>query len=90
METAQIIEQFKQVLAEIKLQGLPIEQATDVAKIILQESGKFKRTEMMNNHSPKNGDSNGNGNASATDKQKEALKNFRVSFSDDITTTESS
>ena len=90
METAQIKTEFDQIIAEeMKTNGLSIEQATDVAKVILQESGKFKRTEMLN-HSTQNGNSNGNGNAPATEKQKEALKNFRISFPDSISKGEAS
>jgi len=50
---------FEQILSEVaRINGIPIESATQVATVILQESGKFERTEMMNN----NGFSRNNGN----------------------------
>ena len=96
METAKIKEQFESILADVmKINGLSIEQATDVAKVILQEHGKFRRTEMLSQARQSNGNgySNGNGsngNQPATDKQKEALKKWRVSFADSITKDEAS
>ena len=99
METLQIKEEFESILADVmKINGLPIEQATDVAKAILTESGKDRRTAMMN-QSRQNGNGisnangsngNGNGNQPATEKQKEALKKWRVSFSDGISKDEAS
>lgn len=42
---------FEQILNEvIRIQGLPVESATQVAAVILQESGKFERTEMLKMH----------------------------------------
>jgi hypothetical protein len=96
METAKIKEQFESILADVmKINGLPIEQATDVAKVILIESGKDRRTAMIqskqNGGNPVTGNgSNGNGNQQATDKQKEALKKWRVSFADNLTKDEAS
>lgn len=92
METAQIKTEFDQIIAdEMKTNGLSMEQAVDVAKTIMQEAGKFKRTEMMNHAKQHgNGTANGNGNASATDKQKELLKKFNVSFADSLTRSEAS
>ena len=90
METAQIKTEFDQIIAdEMKTNGLSTEQAVDVAKTIMQEAGKFKRTEMMN-HAKQNGTANGNGTASASDKQKDLLKKFNVSFADNITKGEAS
>ena len=91
MKTAEIKEQFEGILADVmKIQGLPVEQATEVALTILRESGKYKRTEMLSQVRQSNGNSNGNGDKPATEKQKEALKKFRVSFSDNISKEEAS
>ena len=97
METTQLKQEFERILSDVvKINGLPIEQATDVAKVILQESGKYKRTEMMN-QSRQNGSyavsgngSSGNGNDPATEKQLNALKSFKVSFNEGITKAEAS
>ena len=95
METTQIKEQFEQILAEVvKTNGLSIEQATDIAKVILQESGKDRRTAMMNqpraSDAPNGSSSHGNGDAPATEKQLAALKSFRVTFKEGITKAEAS
>jgi len=52
MKTIQEIKTvFEQILHEVaRINGIPIESATQVATVILQESGKFERTEMMNNN----------------------------------------
>lgn len=85
METAQIKTEFDQLIAdEIKTHGLSIEQAVDVAKTIMQEAGKFKRTEMLS-QTKQNGTANGNGAAPASDKQKEFMRKLKISFSDNIT-----
>lgn len=85
METAQIKTEFDQIIAdEMKTNGLSTEQAVDVAKTIMQEAGKFKRTEMMN-HSKQNGTANGNGTAPASDKQKDFMRKLKISFSDNVT-----
>ena len=96
METQTIKQQFEQILADVvKINGLSIEQATDVAKAILQEAGKYNRTEMLS-HARQNGSyaasngSSGNGNELATEKQLKALKSFGVSFSEGITKAEAS
>lgn len=84
---------FEQILSEvIKINGIPIESATQVAQVILQESGKFQRTEMMNNARLKsNGNANNNnGGQPATFKQKNALDNFGIKYSEDITKAEAS
>ena len=98
MDTKQLKQDFEQILSDVmKINGLPIEQATDVAKAILQESGKYKRTEMMNqarqngSYAVSGNGSSGNGNQPATEKQLAALKSFRVSFNEEgITKAEAS
>lgn len=107
MKTIQEIKTiFEQILSEVaRINGIPIESATQVATVILQESGKFERTEMMNQARQNNNYSNGNqqpalnnngngsnngGKAPATDKQKNALDNFGITYSEDITKAEAS
>ena len=47
----QIKSDFEQTLSEVvKINGISVESAVQVATVILQESGKFERTEMMNNN----------------------------------------
>ena len=57
MKTTQEIKtEFEQVLSEVsRINGMTAESAVQVATMILQESGKFQRTETMHN-----GNSNGN------------------------------
>lgn len=87
--TQEIKSNFEQILSDvIKIQGLPVESATQVATAILQESGKFERTEMLNSNG-RNGN-NSNGNGPATEKQKSALAKFGVKFEDSITKGEAS
>lgn len=91
METQEIKEQFKQALEEvIKINGITTESAVNVATIILQESGKDRRAELYNKHRFNNNGFNRNSNQPATDKQKDALRKWRVEFSDDITKAEAS
>jgi len=88
METSQIREEFKQLLAGVVNDGVPIEQATEIARVILQESGKDRRTAMMNqsrqNGNAVNGNGYGNGDKPATYKQKKALQSFGVRYADNI------
>ena len=94
METQEIKEQFKQTLEEVtKINGITTESAVQVATVILQESGKDRRAELLretrlnNNGFNKN---NKNGNQPATYKQKNALRNFGIKYSNNITKSEAS
>ena len=99
METAQIREEFKEILAGVVNDGVPAEQATEIAKAILQESGKDRRTAMMN-QSRQNGNfgngyhngngSNGNGFQPATWKQKKTLQNMGIRYDGNISKAEAS
>lgn len=89
-------EEFKQILSDVKgIAGMNPEKAVDVALTLVQESGKDKRIEVMN-EAKLNNNSNGfsrnysNGNAPATERQKFALMKNGVSFSDNITKAEAS
>lgn len=90
-------QEFKQILAEVKNMDIPAESAVHVAEVILQESGKDRRAEMCNrNRYNSNGYSRNygrnirNGNEPATDGQKNAMDNFRIEYSEDITKAEAS
>ena len=91
METQQIKEEFKQILADVMKDGVSPDEAHSSARIILQESGKDRRTILMN-QSRQNGNAvNGNGNdASATPRQLNALKKFGVSHEAGISKAEAS
>ena len=97
METTQIKEEFEGILADVmKIDSLPIEQATDVAKAILTESGKDRRTAMMsqsrqNGNGYHNGNGfNGNGVQPATWKQKKTLQNMGIRYDGNISKSEAS
>ena len=93
----EIKNEFEQILSEvIKINGISVESATQVAQVILQESGKFQRTEMMNqarlnsNGNTNNGNGNNNGYQPATNKQKIAMENLEIKFNKNISKTEAS
>ena len=92
MKTIQEIKQdFEQVFAEVsRIDGITAESATDVAKVILQESGKNSRTQVMNTNNNSNAKRAYNSNAPATYKQKYLLKMNGVSFPENITISEAS
>ena len=97
MQSHEIHQQFEKILGELRnIQGLPEESAVQVAQVILQEAGKDRRGELANNaKSSNNGyyssQSSENGsNQSATEKQKHALTNFGIEYSEDITKAEAS
>ena len=96
METTQIREEFKQIFAGVMNDGVPSEQATEIAKAILQESGKDRRTAMMsqsrqNENSYQNGNGfNGNGVQPATWKQKKTLQNMGIRYDGNISKSEAS
>lgn len=83
METQTIKQQFEQILAEVlKIRDISPETATHIATVILQETGKFKRTEMLSQSRQRyNSD---NGNKPATDKQKQALRNLGIQHDSNI------
>jgi len=96
METTQIREEFKQIFAGVVGDGVPSEQATEIAKVILQESGKDRRTAMMS-QSRQNGNGYHNGNGStgngvqlATWKQKKTLQNMGIRYDNNISKAEAS
>lgn len=69
------------------IQGLNTSDRVQMAIALLREYGKYNRGEAMSTAK-----ANGNGNQvmPATDKQKNALSNFGVKFSDTITKSEAS
>ncbi len=86
METTEIKQQFEQILAEVlKIRDMSPETATHIATVILQEAGKYQRTAMMNQSRQKFSES---GNKPATYKQKQALSNLGIQYSDNISKSE--
>ena len=98
METADISKQFEQILSELKeIEDLTDDSIVQVAQVILQESGKDRRAALANkakssnngyftrSQSSENGD-----NQPATERQKNALSNFKIPYSEDITKIEAS
>ena len=98
METSQIRDEFKEIFAGVVKDndGVPTEIAADIAKAILTESGKDRRTAMMNqsrqNGNAVNGNGNGyrNGDQPATWKQKKTLQNLGVRYEAGITKSQAS
>lgn len=96
METTQIREEFKQILADVMKDGVSPDEAHSSARIILQEAGKDRRTALMN-QSRQNGNgyqngngSNGNGIQLATWKQKKTLQNMGIRYDGNISKTQAS
>lgn len=87
MKTIQEIKnEFEQILSEvIRINGISVESATQVATVILQESGKFQRTEILNS----NGRNNSNGKP-ATQKQIKYLQDLGVLVEPGMTSREAS
>jgi hypothetical protein len=89
MKTIQEIKaDFEKAITEVPvMQGLNTSDRVQIAIALLREYGKYSRGEAMST-----GKNNGNGNQvmPATDKQKNALSNFGVKFSDTITKSEAS
>jgi fructosamine-3-kinase len=91
MNIQEIKEQFEQVLNEvIKINGLTIESATQVAQVIITEAGKDRRAELLREARLNNNRNNSNGNQPATFKQKKALRNFGIKYRNDITKSQAS
>ena len=74
----QIKSDFEQILSEVvRINGISVESAVQVATVILQESGKFERTEMMNNNGFNRNNSNGN-DKPVSEKQRKFLQDLGV------------
>jgi len=88
MKTIQEIKSnFEQILSEVsKIPEITQDSATQIAAVILQESGKFERTEMMNNNRNNN---NGN-NKPVTQKQLKYLQDLGIAFTPNMTSREAS
>jgi len=85
MKTTQEIKiEFEQVLSEVsKISGMTAESAVQVATMILQESGKFQRTETMHN-------GNSNGDKPASPKQIKFLQDLGILVEPGITSKKAS
>jgi len=81
----QIKSDFEQTLSEVaRINGVSVDSAVQVATVILQEYGKYSRC-------PEIEADNGNGgDAPATDSQRNAMRNLKISFSDNISKAEAS
>jgi len=98
MKTIEIKEQFEQLLSDLKtIDGFTIDSAIQVAQTIVQESGKDRRTELLNREKSSNNgycissqSSENNGYQPATYRQKNALTKFGIQFSETITKSEAS
>lgn len=92
MKTIQEIKQdFEQIFAEVsRINGITTDSATEVAKVILQESGKNSRTQAMQSNNDSNARRAYNSNAPATEKQKYMLKKLKVDFQENISKSEAS
>lgn len=92
MKTAQEIKnEFEQVFSEISsINGVSADSAIQVATVILQESGKNNRTQLMNASNNSNEKGSYSSNVPATEKQKYTLKKNGVSFPDNISKSEAS
>lgn len=89
MKTIQEIKSdFEQILSEVvKISGISIDSAVQVSAVILQESGKFQRTEMMNNN--RNGNNSSSGKP-ATQKQLKYLQDLGIAVTPNMTSREAS
>ena len=94
MKTIEIKEQFEQILRDLNtIEDFRPESAIQVAQVILQESGKDRRTELLrdarvSNNGFNSSQNKANGAQPATERQKNALMRFGIDFSDDITKSE--
>ena len=85
MKTTQEIKtEFEQVLSEVsRINGMAAESAVQVATMILQESGKFQRTETMHN-------GRNNNDKPATEKQIKFLQDLGILVEPGITSKKAS
>lgn len=93
MKTIQEIKSdFEQVLSDLsKINGMTPESSVQVATVILQESGKFQRTQMMNGNSNSNGRNYGNGgDKPITEKQRKFMQDLGITVTPNMTSREAS
>lgn len=89
--TQEIKSDFEQILSEVsKINGITTESAVQVSTVILQESGKFQRTEMMNGNRNGNGNGNGNGDKPASPKQIKFLQDLGILVEQGMTSRKAS
>ncbi|MBN1794248.1 MAG: hypothetical protein JW844_04730 [Candidatus Omnitrophica bacterium] len=80
----QIKSDFEQILSEVlRINGISVESAVQVSTVILQESGKYNRC-------PEIKTENEDEFVFATESQKKAMRNLRISFPEEIGKTEAS
>jgi len=82
----QIKSDFEQILSEvIRINGISVESAVHVSTVILQEFGKYSRCPEINESNSDN-----NGVATATNSQRQAMKNLRLVFTEEISKADAS
>jgi hypothetical protein len=82
-------EEFKQILGDVKsIEGMNPEKAVDVALTLVQESGKDKRTEIMNGN--RNGNGSNGGDKPITEKQKKFMQDLGITVTPNMTSREAS
>ncbi len=85
--TQEVRNEFEQILSDVsRISGITSDSAVQVATAILRESGKFQRTQMLQNRNT----GNRNSNQPATDKQKDYMKQLGINFDDSITKAQAS
>lgn len=84
MDIKTITTEFKLIFVELN-SLIPLDTAMKVesAKVILEELGRYRRGESAR-ESRQNGHTVINSDAPATDKQKEYMRNLKITFKDDI------
>lgn len=85
MKTIQEIKtEFEQVLSEVRKNGFPEDVAFSIASLILQESGKFQRTQILNgNRNYSNG-----GDKPISEKQRKFLLDLGIEITPNMTSRE--
>ena len=66
----------------MKINGISVESAVQVSTVILQEAGKYNRCPEIEN--------NGNGSVPATEGQKQAMKNLKLVYTENISKSDAS
>ena len=85
----EIKQEFIEIIADVaKIAGLSLDSAVVASAAILQEYGKYSRTQQMS--SPSKFVGNGKSVEPATVKQKNILSKYKIPYSNDITKAEAS
>ncbi|MFH1821381.1 MAG: hypothetical protein ABH852_02930 [Methanobacteriota archaeon] len=85
MRIEDYVEEYKQILSALERVGV---HDSDAARIILQERGRDRRMERIGDE--RRGNSTGERNEAATEKQKKFLDSLGIDYPADITKSEAS